>query len=118
MLLSSRLGTAIDDPIHLPNIAERAEDIRALVTDRLAREGLRVRGAPVGIDDAAFAVLVDHPFEGEDAELATIVQKLVARATSDVVHEADVRAVLPPEPDQLVARASSVISPKPLRRGT
>jgi len=114
-ILASRLGEAIDDPIFLPAIAERPEDIRALVTDRLAREGLRVRGAPVGIDDAAFAILVDHPFEGEDAELATIVQKLVARIDGDVVREGDIRAVLG---DQLVAAAPSVISPKPLRRGS
>ncbi len=117
-LLASRLGGAIDDPIRLPSIAERAEDIRAIVTDRLAREGMRVRGAPVGIDDAAFAAIVDHPFEGEDAELSAIVQKLVARAhgrDADVVREADVRAVLP---DHLVATDSAMISPKPLRRGS
>lgn len=97
-LLASRLGAAIDDPVHLPRIAERAEDIRALVADRLAREGLRVRGTPVGIDDAAFALLVDHPFEGEDAELTAIVQRLVARTSSEVIHEADVEAVLTAQP--------------------
>ncbi len=122
-LLASRLGTAIDAPIFLPSIAERPEDIHALVTDRLAREGLRVRGAPIGIDDDAFAVLVDHPFDGEDAELGAIVQKLVANApqtmAGDVIRESDVRAVLfPPASDQLVATAPSVISPKPLRRGS
>ncbi len=95
-LLASRLGGAIDEPVHLPGIADRPEDIRAIVTDRLAREGLRVRGAPVGIDDAAFAILVDHPFEGEEAELAAIVQRLVAKVGArDVIREADVRAVLP-----------------------
>ena len=60
---------------------ERREDILSIVADRLAREGLRVRGGPIGIDDAAFARLVEYPFEGEDAELAsTIVTRLVARA--------------------------------------
>jgi DNA-binding NtrC family response regulator len=107
-LLASRLGAAIDDAVHLAGIADRPEDIRALVTDRLAREGLRVRGAPIGIDDAAFALLVEHPFEGEDAELTSIVQRLVARAhhrasvgegSGDVIREADVRATLGPEPD-------------------
>ena len=97
-LLASRAGGAIDDPVRLPGISERPEDIRAIVTDRLAREGLRVRGAPVGIDDAAFARLVDHSFDGEDAELAAIVQKLVARARNEVVREDDVRAVLSLEP--------------------
>jgi len=115
-LLASRLGAAIDEPVHLPGIADRPEDIRAIVTDRLAREGLRVCGAPVGIDDAAFTLLVDHPFEGEEAELAALVQRLVARVARsgagdvdgsaaggtsrarDVVREADVRAVLGAQP--------------------
>jgi DNA-binding NtrC family response regulator len=62
----------------LPRLRERPEDMRAIVSDRLAREGLRVRGKPVGIEDAAFARLLDHPFDGEDAELASLVQRLVA----------------------------------------
>ena len=120
-LLASRVASALEDPVRLPGIAERPEDIRAIVTDRLAREGLRVRGAPVGIDDAAFALLVDHPFDGEDAELSAIVQKLVARADGDVVRENDVRAVLSaetPDSDHLAASAAAVISRKPsIRRG-
>ncbi len=117
-LLASRVGDAIDDPIRIPGIVDRPEDLRALVTDRLAREGLRVRGAPVGIDDPAFGALVDYPFDGEDAELASIVQKLVARALRagrDVVREVDVLEVLPQphQSEQLVARPSAVISPNP-----
>jgi DNA-binding NtrC family response regulator len=116
-LLSSRAGDAIDDPVRIPGIVDRPEDIRALVTDRLAREGLRVRGAPMGIDDGGFALLVDHPFEAEDAELAAIVQRLVAHALAggrDVVRERDVRAVL----SQLVDEDGPVIPTKPTPRGT
>jgi transcriptional regulator of acetoin/glycerol metabolism len=47
----------------------------------------------VGIEQAAYARLVDHGFPGEDAELAAIVQRLVARATGDVVRAADVDAL-------------------------
>ncbi len=116
-LLSSRAGDAIDDPVRIPGIVDRPEDIRSIVTDRLAREGLRVRGAPMGIDDAGFALLVDHPFEGEDAELSAIVQRLVAHALAegrDVVRERDVRTVLP----ELVVQDSPVIPTKPTPRGT
>jgi len=116
-LLSSRAGDAIDDPVRIPGIVDRPEDIRAIVTDRLAREGLRVRGAPMGIDDAGFGLLVDHPFEAEDAELSAVVQRLVAHAIAegrDVVRERDVRAVLP----ELVAQDSPVIPTKPTPRGT
>jgi hypothetical protein len=42
------------------------------------------------MDDAAFGRLVEYPFEGEDAELASIVQRLVASLEDDVVRAADV----------------------------
>jgi DNA-binding NtrC family response regulator len=95
--LALRLGDAGAAPIVLPRLRDRAEDLRAILTDRLAREGLRVLGRPVGIEQAAFARLVDHAFPGEDAELAAIVQRLVARSTGDVVRAADVEALHLPE---------------------
>lgn len=79
--------------VTLPGLHERPEDLRSIIADRLAREGLRTRGRPIGIEAAAFARLVEHPFEGEDAELATIVARLVARAQDDVVRAADVDAL-------------------------
>lgn len=81
------------EEIVLPGLHDRAEDLRSIVADRLAREGLRMNGRPTGIDMAAFAILMEYDFEAEDAELATIVTKLVARAKDDVVRAADVRAL-------------------------
>jgi len=110
--LAARLGDAADSPVVLPRLRERPEDLRAILTDRLAREGMRVLGRPAGIDQAAYARLVDHGFPGEDAELASIVQRLVERLASggpraagaqtpDVVRAADVDALgLSFEPDQ------------------
>ncbi len=89
--LFARIGDA--PAIVLPGLHERPEDLHSIVADRLAREGLRVRGRPVGIEAAAFARLVEHPFEGEDAELAMIVSRLVARVQGDVVRAADVDAL-------------------------
>jgi len=91
--LATRLGDGVEDPITLPRLSERPEDIRAILTDRLAREGLRVRGTPVGIEDAAFARLAEYAFPGEDAELVSIVQRLVAGLRGDVVRAADVDAL-------------------------
>jgi hypothetical protein len=79
--LASRFEAS--EAITLPGLHERPEDLRSIVADRLAREGLRVAGHPIGIDSAAFARLIEHPFEAEDAELAAIVTKLVARALAD-----------------------------------
>jgi hypothetical protein len=91
--LALRLADARSAPVGLPRLRDRAEDLRAILTDRLAREGLRVVGRPVGIEQAAFARLIEYPFPGEDAELAAIVQRLIARCRGDVVSAADVDAL-------------------------
>jgi hypothetical protein len=91
--LALRLGDGVEAPIALPRLRDRPEDLRAILTDRLAREGLRVRGSPVGIDHAGYARLVDYEFPGEDAELVAIAQRLVARCDGDVVRAADVQAL-------------------------
>ena len=81
------------EPIELPGLRDRAEDLFSIVADRLAREGLRVRGRPVGIDANAYSRLVDHPFEGEDAELDALVSRLVA-VSGDVVRAADIDRIM------------------------
>lgn len=91
--LYARFEDAASKPIELAGLHERSEDLFSIVADRLAREGLRVRGKPVGIDAAAFARLVEHPFEGEDAELAAMVTRLVAQARGDVVRASDLDAI-------------------------
>jgi DNA-binding NtrC family response regulator len=91
--LALRLADARSAPVVLPRLRDRPEDLRAIVTDRLAREGLRVIGRPVGIDHAAYARLVDYGFPGEDAELAAIAARLVASCKGDVVRAQDVDAL-------------------------
>ncbi len=91
--LAHRLGDALSSPIALPRLRDRPEDLRAILTDRLAREGLRVLGRPVGIEHAAYARLVDYEFPGEDVELTAIAQRLVSGCTGDVVRAADVETL-------------------------
>jgi hypothetical protein len=91
--LALRLGDARSAPIILPRLRDRPEDLRAIVTDRLAREGLRVLGRPIGIEHAAYARLAQYTFPGEDAELSAIVTRLVSRCQRDVVGPADVDAL-------------------------
>jgi transcriptional regulator of acetoin/glycerol metabolism len=93
--LALRLGDARSAPVSLPRLRDRPEDLRAILTDRLAREGLRAWGRPVGIEPAAYARLIEYPFPGEDAELAAVVQRLVARCRGEVVSAADVDALRP-----------------------
>jgi len=102
-VLAARLG---DTAEALPRLHERPEDLRAILTDRLAREGLRVLGRPVGIDHAAYARIVEYPFLGEDLELAAIAQRLVASCKGDVVRAADVDALHLPMPDDDPGRSA------------
>jgi hypothetical protein len=91
--LAVRLGDASEAEIVLPPLELRPEDLRALLGDRLAREGLRQRGAPVGIEDGAFARLADYRFPGDYAELVLVARRLVADVSGDVVRVADVEAL-------------------------
>jgi len=88
--LRARFGEAGEAEIVLPALRDRPEDLRALLSDGLAREGLRQRGVPVGIEDAAFALLSDYPFPGDHAELVLLARRLVASASGDVVRTEDV----------------------------
>lgn len=106
LLASGRLAPELaarfegGEEIVLPGLRDRPEDLRSIVADRLAREGLRVHGRPIGIDAGAFARLVEHPWDGEDAELASVVTRLTRHVQGDVVRAADVDAlglVTPPE---------------------
>ena len=92
-MLSSRLAEAQGAAVELPRLRDRPEDLRAILTDRLAREGMRVLGRPVGIDHGAYARLMEHSFPGEDAELAALARRLVARCKGDVVRAVDVAAL-------------------------
>ncbi len=91
--LVHRFGDALSSPIALPKLRDRPEDLRAILTDRLAREGLRVFGRPIGIEHAAYARLVDYDFPGEDVELTAIAQRLVSGCTGEVVRAPDVEAL-------------------------
>jgi hypothetical protein len=98
--LAARLADARDAPIALPRLRDRTEDVRAILTDSLARQGMRVLGRPVGIDHAAYARLVEHEFPGEDAELAALVERMVSRCAEDpgrdVVKAADLEGMVTP----------------------
>jgi DNA-binding NtrC family response regulator len=108
--LAQRLGDAAASPIGLPRLRDRVEDLRAIITDRLAREGLRALGYPVGIEQAAYALLIEYAFPGEDAELTVVVQRLVARCRGEVVRVADVNSL------SLVPRARAVRQPSTKHR--
>lgn len=113
--LYARLGGAT--PLTLPEIADRPEDLRALLVAKLAREGMRAHGRPIGIADAAFAVLVESTFLGGEAELDALCVALCRVASSGVVQLEDLalarpRPATPLEPEN----SSASVTAKPVSR--
>jgi hypothetical protein len=106
--LAAVVGAGAVAPVALPRLRERPEDLRNVLTDQLAREGLRALGRPVGIERAALTRLVDYDFPGEDAELTGMVRRLVARCEGDIVRSADVDAVRPGSGDAFAHAPSAV----------
>jgi len=92
-VLAARLEEALGEVVTWPHLHERGEDLRSLVLAGLAREGVRVRGAALGIEDAAYEALANHAWPGEDAELGAVLKQLAAAARGDVVVLGDVKGL-------------------------
>jgi DNA-binding NtrC family response regulator len=78
LVAAARLSTALADwlgdrALVIPPLSARAEDLRAIVLDKLARTGVRLRGDPFGIDDHALAQLMQHTWPGNDVELSDVL---------------------------------------------
>ena len=92
-LVKSLASLLADSEVKLPALAERGEDLRALVLDGLSALGMRLRGEPMGVDPAALALLVDHTFPGNDAELRDLLSRAAQEANGPTVTAADLAAV-------------------------
>ncbi|WP_433936081.1 hypothetical protein AB3662_15365 [Sorangium cellulosum] len=88
--LADRLG---DRAVALPSLASRAEDLRALALDHLARIGVRLRGRPFGLDLRALQAVLDHPWPGNDAEMGAVLLRAALMAEGDVVGEKELAAI-------------------------
>jgi DNA-binding NtrC family response regulator len=71
-----------EPPVCVPPLARRAEDIRAIALDRLVSAGIADRGEPLGLADDALALLVEHPWLGDDEELEAVLVTAAARASA------------------------------------
>jgi hypothetical protein len=88
--LEERLADVLGDrTVAVPGLAARAEDLRALALHHLTRAGIAYRGRPLGIDAAALALLIEHTWPGNDAELESLLVRAALDAGGDVVTKAD-----------------------------
>jgi hypothetical protein len=93
--------------VALPSLAERAEDLRALALHKLSRIGTRLRGKAFGISLQAQALLNEHDWPGNDAELDAVLLRAALATSGDVV---DAAALL-----QVIGRVESLSESGPQR---
>jgi hypothetical protein len=70
---------------HVPQLADRGEDIRALVLDKVARLGMSLFGEPRAVDTAVLAELLEYDWPGNEGELDSLLQILVQASTSPLI---------------------------------
>ena len=85
-LLAERLADHLGDrAVALPTIASRSEDLRALALEHLARIAVRLGRKPLGLAPRALALLLEHPFPGNDTELSALLLKAALATEGEVV---------------------------------
>jgi hypothetical protein len=120
--LVPRLERQLEGPlIKLPSLAERGEDLQALIINELAQLGLAQRGAPFGIEKPALYRVIQRRYPGNDAELKGLLAAAAGHATSERISLANLEASFEddhtdPPPPAKKARSRSVPPPRSRRR--
>ncbi len=116
-LQSPRLAHLLDGQfVSLPSLADRAEDIQALIIHELARLGLVKNGEPLGIERAALFELIERPYPGNDDELRGLLTALSGQSSSPRVTLADLHAILGNGPRTEEGAEEAGREPPPPRR--
>src|SRR6185312_16373379 len=80
--LADRLG---DRAVALPTLASRAEDLRALAIEQLARISVRLGSRPLGLAPKALEALLEHTWPGNDAELYAALLRAALVTEGEVI---------------------------------
>ncbi|MGC4089395.1 MAG: hypothetical protein QM756_16200 [Polyangiaceae bacterium] len=121
--LSATLARWFDGAaVRLPRLSERAEDLRSLALDVLARKSLELSREPLGIDTAALRLIVEHAFPNNEAELWDLLGRAAQLAEGPVLRKTDLEAlgfkpeVSEPAPDFTPPPATVTTRRRPSRR--
>ena len=68
-----------------PKLAQRGDDLRAMILDKLTRLGVSLHGAPSAANTAVLAELLDHDWPGNELELDSTLLLLVKEAQTPLI---------------------------------
>jgi DNA-binding transcriptional regulator YdaS (Cro superfamily) len=88
--LADRLG---DRTVALPTLESRAEDLRALSLEHLARIGIRLGKQPLGLAPRALEALLEHTWPGNDAELHATLLRASLVAEGEVLGLKELKSI-------------------------
>jgi DNA-binding NtrC family response regulator len=105
----------------LPTLAERGEDLQALIINELVHLGITHKGDALGIEKAALYRLIQRKYPGNDAELRGILASAAGQAQGPRITLTDLEAISAVEESELppqvaVARSRARVSPRARRR--
>jgi len=83
-----------ENSVVLPRLRDRGEDLRALTLLHLSTLGARFADRPIGLEPDALALLVDHDWPGNDAELVGLLTRALVEADGANLTEAHVARLL------------------------
>jgi len=93
--LSPLLERALRGPlIRIPTLAQRSEDLQALIINELSEQGIERRGTPYGIERPALLELIEREFFGNDEELRGLMAALCGRCEGERVTVSELHQVL------------------------
>ncbi len=81
-----------DEHVEIPPLVDRAEDLRSLILDTLARAGMRHIGEPLGVEGGALRLLLEHTWPGNEVELAAVIARVARLSNHRVITPADLAA--------------------------
>jgi len=85
--------------IEIPSLAERPEDLRAIIYDRTARLGVTLHGRPMGVEPSVLAALLEYDWPLNDLELDATLHALVLATTSNALSLEALDAIQFPTPE-------------------
>ncbi len=81
-----------DAELALPALRERSEDLRALALDAVAKRCIELGREPLGLDNSALRMILEHDWPGNEAELGAVLARATSSAQGPVLSGPDLTA--------------------------